>query len=141
MNLQIPEQWKPQHSAQNQTGSRQTCRLRHDETNHLNRPHAHGHQHAEFTRTLDDRHEHGVDDAHGCHQKKDKRENDRHAVIELHVVGQLRHQLLPRHHANRKGLAQLHLKCRRRRRRRGDVMELDPDFMDSSRRQSQQLLQ
>ena len=141
MNLQIPEQRSPKRCSQNQTGSRQTCRLRHDESNHLNRTHSHGHQHAELTRALDDRHEHGVDDAHGRQQEKDEKENKGNATIELHVVGQLGRQLLPRHHANRKGFAQVHLKCRRRRRRRGDVMELDPDFMDPSRRQAQQVLQ
>jgi hypothetical protein len=62
-------------------------------------------------------------------------------MIELHIVGQLRHQHLPRAHLNWEGLAQLKLKCRRCRRGRGDVMELDPDLMDPPRRQAQQLLQ
>src|SRR5208283_1935094 len=141
MNLQIPEERRPKRCSQNQTGSRQTCRLRHDEINHLSWTHSHGHQHAELTRALDDRHEHGVDDTHDRQQEENEKENKSDTTIELDVVVQLRRQLRPGPHPDRKGFTQLRLQRRRRRRRRGDVMELDPNFMDPPRRQAQQLLQ
>ena len=79
MNLQIPEERSPKRPSQNQTGPRQTCRLRHDETNHLNRTHSQGHQHAQLTRALEDRHEHGVHDAHDRQQEKNEKENKSNA--------------------------------------------------------------
>ena len=140
MLLQIPQQRSPNRSSQNQTGRGQTRRLRHDKTNHLNRTHSEGHQHAQFTGALKDRHQHGVHDANDRQQEKNKKKHKRDAVIELHVIGQVRRQLGPRTHLNGKDLTQSNLKCRGHRRRLGYVVELNTNFMDPSRRQLQKVL-